>query len=147
MLKSAKIWLSNPIFYVKNNWNLSQFYFHRKKQFRNTIDNLIFLNQIITKMMSNFSQLAITQFLKINEFAYVMLIFKQKCFYLSIPRLKTQQPVLPYPKEFFRKWIWPKIIVEILVEPNPHPGVTQPIRWLGGNIAKSNPVVSFLTVI
>ena len=51
------------------------------------------------------------------------------------------------PKAFFRKWIWPKIIVEILVEPNPHPGVTQPIRWLGGNIAKSNPVVSFLTAI
>ena len=51
------------------------------------------------------------------------------------------------PKEFFRKWIWPKIIVEILVEPNPHPGVTQPIRWLGGNIAKSNPVVSFLNAI
>ena len=51
------------------------------------------------------------------------------------------------PKEFFRKWIWPKIIVEILVEPNPHPGVIQPIRWLGGNIAKSNPVVSFLTSI
>jgi hypothetical protein len=51
------------------------------------------------------------------------------------------------PKEFFLKWIWPKIIVEILVEPNPHPGVTQPIRWLGGNIAKSNPVVSFLTAI
>ena len=51
------------------------------------------------------------------------------------------------PKAFFRKWIWPKIIVEILVEPNPHPGVTQPIRWLGGNIAKSNPVVSFSPIL
>ena len=28
--KSVKIWLSKLIFYVKNHWNLSQFFFHRR---------------------------------------------------------------------------------------------------------------------
>ena len=34
--KSAKIWLSKSIFYVKNHFNLSQFFFVEEYQFRST---------------------------------------------------------------------------------------------------------------
>ena len=58
--KSAKIWLSKSIFYVKNHWNLSQFFFHwripklfhsfEEYQFRRTFFVLTFLDNIIFKI-------------------------------------------------------------------------------------------------
>ena len=76
--KSAKIWLSKSIFYVKNYPNLSQvFFFH----WRIFIYEHIFCYWQITllsKMMPNLWHLPINPILKIQWFPLSMLIFRQK---------------------------------------------------------------------
>ena len=44
--KSAKVWLSKSIFYVKKHRNLSQFFFIEKYQFRSTFLLLTFFDKI-----------------------------------------------------------------------------------------------------
>ena len=69
MSKSAKIWHSKLIFYVKNHRNLSQFFFLEKYQSRSTFfDNINFYITLFSKIVSNFWQLATTPILKIQSF-------------------------------------------------------------------------------
>ena len=81
MSKSAKIWHSKLIFYVKNHRNLSQFFFLEKYQSRSTFfDNINFYITLFSKIVSNFWQLATTPILKIQSFPLGMVIFRQKIF-------------------------------------------------------------------
>jgi hypothetical protein len=70
--KSAKIWLSKSIFYVKNHQNLSEFFFNWRITnlgahflLLTFFDNINFLVTLFSIMMPNFWQLAITPIIKI----------------------------------------------------------------------------------
>ena len=67
--KSAKIGLSKSIFYLKNHQNFLNFVFIGIEYILLTFfDNINFWNPVITKMMPNFSQLAIKPILKIPRY-------------------------------------------------------------------------------
>ena len=102
--KSAKIWLSKSIFYVKNHPNVSQFFFSLK----NTILGAHFLlliffdkinfNFLITKMMPYIWQLTINPKLKIQSFPLGMWILMWKSVYLwinSIPPVTFRGKPVP----------------------------------------------------
>ena len=97
--KSAKIWLSKSIFYVKNHPNFSHFFSSKNTNLGahflllRFFENINFL--IITEMVPYFWQLAFYPKLKIKWFPLGMLILLQKSFKFCTPCLKTPHPVLP----------------------------------------------------
>ena len=97
LLKSALIWISKSIFYVKNQRNPSQFFLMKNIQLgaHFLIHNINFLITSFSKMMLNFWYLPIAPILKIQWFPLSMLFFRQKSFQFCTPHLKTWQPVLP----------------------------------------------------
>ena len=67
--KSAKIWLSKSIFYVKIFSNASQFFFIEEYQFRSTFfDKLIFKSLYFLKLCPIFDTSPLHQFSKFNNF-------------------------------------------------------------------------------
>ena len=92
--KSAKIWFSKTIFYVKNHRNL----WHRFMNLGAHFLSLTFLIISILKLLYFLKWCPIfgtTPILKIQSFPLGKLNFRQKSFQSCIPRLKTRQPVLP----------------------------------------------------
>ena len=86
--KSAKIWLSKSIFYVKNYPNLSQFFFSLK----NINLGAHFLITLLSKMIPNFWHLPLTQFSKFNNFLWVCWFLGKNLSNFVFPVWKLHNP-------------------------------------------------------
>ena len=85
--KSAEIWLSKSIFYIKIHSNISDFFFIEDYEFRSTffywhfLKTSIFKSLYYLKWCPIFDSSPLFQFSKFNNFIWLQLIFSQKPFY------------------------------------------------------------------
>jgi hypothetical protein len=101
--RSAKIWLSKSIFYVKNHQNLSQFFSLYNTSLGVHIllftffDKINFQITLLLKWCPIFDSSPLIQNSKFNNFLWVpWFLCKNLSNLVSTPFLKTPQPVLPY---------------------------------------------------